>query len=142
MGNIPNFQAGQRYPASWRLSVCCGVLREIEAFLQAWGCLKPKLLLIFTGSINFVGPPEHPKVPPMPRGAGGHWSECPVGSGAVPAVAEGRLAPRSTAPACSALTTALQFILSYFPRTSGKQTMHHFKDAFMKQLGCIKLFLL
>lgn len=105
--------------------------------------MQPKLLLIFTGYISSVcpaGPPQHPEVPPMLRGAGRHLSECPVGS--ISAVAEVRLAPRSTGPACSALTTAVQFILSYFLRTSGKQTMHHFKDAFMKQLGCIKLFLL
>lgn len=45
-------------------------------------------------------------------------------------------------PAWALLTSAVQFILSYFPRTSGKQTMHHPKDASMKQLGCVKLFLL
>lgn len=44
--------------------------------------------------------------------------------------------------AWAVLTRAVQFILSYFPRTSGKQTMHHPKDGSMKQLGCVKLFLL
>lgn len=83
-----------------------------------------------------------PSVPPMPRGAGRIWVSAPGLRGSVTAMAGVRLALRSTGPACSALTTAVQFILSYFPRTSGKQTMHHFKDAFMKQLGCIKLFLL
>lgn len=61
-----------------------------------------------------------------------------------PAVAamEARLVLKSTRAACVCLTRVVQFILSCFPGTSGKQSMHHLKDASMKQLGCVKLFML
>lgn len=163
MGNISIFQtflvrvilqAWQSYTASWRLAVYWGLQREIQLTFETWGWLQPKLLFFFflffftgyTNSVFSLGVPKLLKVPPMLR----DMTRCTsivhhgLGGSPVPVVVavEARLVLKSVGPAWSALTRAVQFILSYFPGTSGKQTMHCFKYASMKQLGCIELFLL
>ena len=124
-----------------------GAADGVSVNFETWGCLQPKWLFIFSGytnSVFSVGAPKLLKVPPVSRGTTRCASVAHRGLGGSPVpavvVVEVRLVLKSTGPAWSALTRAVQFILSYFPGTSGKQTMHHFKDASMKQLGCIKLF--
>lgn len=124
-----------------------GAAEEDLVNYETWGCLQPKLLFIFTGytnSVFFVGPPKLVKMPPVSRITARYMSVAHHGLGGLPdpAVVAGEVRLKSAGPAWSALTRAVQFILSYFPGTPGKQTIHHFKDVSMKQLGCIKLFLL
>jgi len=130
---------------AWRI---LGTAEGDSVNFETWGCLRPKLLFIFTGytnSVFSVGRPKLLKMPPMLRITARCMSvaHCGLAGSPDPAVAvvEARLALKNTGPAWSALARAVQFVFSYFPRTSGKQTMHHFKDASTKQLGCIKLFL-
>lgn len=143
MGNISNFQtslvrvilqAWQSYTASWRLGVYWGLQREIQLTSETWGWLQPKLLLPppppqgYTNSVFSLGLPKLLKVPPMLRGMRRCTSIVHHGLGRSPVpvvvVMEVRLILKSVGPAWSALTRAVQFILSYFPGTSGKQTMY------------------
>lgn len=126
-----------------------GAAEGESANFETWGCLQPKLLFIFTGytnSVFSVGPLRLVKNAPRVEDRRSVYECSVLGARGLArpcgTAIEARLVPKSARSAWFVLTRAVQFILSYFPGTCGKQTMHHLKDASVKQLGCIKLFLL
>lgn len=117
-------------------AVFTGGCRRCSFSFGTWGCLQPKCFFLFPSFYKLhkfsvlcrssqaaLSAPE-PRLPP----AG--W----FGGSEAGAARQGA--------ACLVLARAGQFILSYFPGTLGKKTMHHPKDASMKQLGCVTWFLL